>query len=104
MQLLKQRAIKELMCILQTLEKSMSVTVERRSNEPIIIVTFSSISKLQDQLREVHSKVSQLMVEDNTEFYRIDNYGSLPLSISHLVEAMSEESQSRPGSATDPKV
>jgi hypothetical protein len=82
----------------------MCADVNRIPDEPIVLVTINTLNDFQSQLRAAHQQITTLMSGVDGEYYRIDNYQSLNVTTSTLVSAMFEESQQKPGSATDPNV
>jgi hypothetical protein len=82
----------------------MKAVVERVGTEPIILVKFATMNYLQSELHDIHKSVAALLEEIEGPCYRIDDFGSMPISTSHLVTAIYEESQARPGSASDPRI
>src|SRR5687767_14243438 len=82
----------------------MNVNVHRIPDKPIVIVTYDKLTHFQAQIREVHQQVAEIMNGIEGPCYRIDNYRSLNVTSSLLVSALFEESQWKPGSATDPRI
>jgi hypothetical protein len=74
-------------------------------NEQISVVTYKSQECIFRDLPAIHAEIDAWLMKNDSVFCcRIDDYRSVVLTIDILVSLMSEESQHRPGSATDPRI
>ena len=82
----------------------MRYTVERLSNEPIIVVVIGTDYAVGKHFLELAQLVDSKVGKDETGVYAIFDITEMKMSFGDLVIAMSNQSQKAPGALADPRL
>jgi hypothetical protein len=81
----------------------MSVSLEKLSSEPIVIVTIVGLVNVEG-MRDIYLQIAEILEAIDPPLYRITDVREQETSFAEMIEIVKEAGKGLPGTTTDPRI